>query len=142
MSLVRVVLDANVIISAAIRPSGPPGRIVEAFFSGNAFELVLSPAICAEVERVLKLRRVQKYLREPAATLSRLTDLMVLSDLVADTGRVRGVCRDPADDAVLATAVEGRAAAIVTGDDDLLALVEYEEIAIMTPRAFADLLDR
>lgn len=138
--MVRVVLDANVLISAAIRPSGPPGRIVAAFLSKRAFELVLSPAICDEVERALRLKKVRKFLQDPAGALAWLADVIVLSDVVLGTGRVRDVCRDPADDAVLATAVEGRASAIVTGDDDLLTLVEYEEIAILTPRAFLEVL--
>jgi putative PIN family toxin of toxin-antitoxin system len=35
------------------------------------------------------------------------------------------VCRDPEDDIVLATAIAGRADAIVTGDDDLLVLDRF-----------------
>ncbi|HEY8208378.1 MAG TPA: putative toxin-antitoxin system toxin component, PIN family [Myxococcaceae bacterium] len=140
--MVRVVLDANVIISAAIQPSGPPGRICAAFLSRRAFELVLSPVIVEEVERVLSLNKVRKRLQDPNGAQALLFDLVIFSDVVVDTSRVRGVCRDPADDAVLATAVEGRAAVIVTGDDDLLSLVEYEDIVIMAPKAFADLLER
>ena len=64
-------------------------------------------------------------------------ELVVLADVVVDTGAVKGVCRDPDDDVVLAAAVEGRAAVIVTGDDDLLALGAYEGIPIITPKAFA-----
>jgi predicted nucleic acid-binding protein len=93
--LIRALLDANVLISAAIRPSGPPGRII-------------------------------------AALLTRSFDL------VQDTGKVTGVCRDPADDVVLAAAVEGRADNIVTGDDDLLVLGDFEGIAIVTHRSFLD----
>ena len=50
-----------------------------------------------------------------------------------DTGKVLGVCRDPADDMVLSAALEGRADIIVTGDRDLLALEEHEGIAIDLP---------
>ncbi|MBI4701800.1 MAG: toxin-antitoxin system toxin component, PIN family protein, partial [Deltaproteobacteria bacterium] len=35
-------------------------------------------------------------------------------------------------------AVEGRADYVVTGDGDLLALAEHENVAIVTPRAFLD----
>jgi putative PIN family toxin of toxin-antitoxin system len=98
--------------------------------------------IVEEVERVLSLNKVRKRLQDPNGAQALLFDLVIFSDVVVDTSRVRGVCRDPADDAVLATAVEGRAAVIVTGDDDLLSLVEYEDIVIMAPKAFADLLER
>jgi putative PIN family toxin of toxin-antitoxin system len=138
----RVVLDANVFISAAIRPDGPPGQIAGALLSRQAFELVLSTAIITEVEKVLGLPKVRKYLREPDATLRWFVALVLLGDLVEGMTDVSGVCRDPADDAVLAAAIEGRASAIVTGDDDLLALGEYMGIAILTPRAFLGLLGR
>jgi predicted nucleic acid-binding protein len=45
---VRALLDANVLISAAIRPSGTPGLVVPPLLERDAFELVLSPSIIAE----------------------------------------------------------------------------------------------
>ncbi len=138
----RVVLDANVVISAAIRPSGPPGLILRALLEREAFELVLSHAIVSEVEHALGQRNVRSYLAHPDDTLALLADLVALADLVDDTGRVVGVSRDPADDRVLAAALEGRADLVVTGDGDLLDLGEHEGVAILTPRAFLDLLER
>ena len=102
----------------------------------GAFDLVVSPAIVAEVEVALRLPKIRRSLREPGEAILWLADLAALADLVQDTGRVTGVCRDPADDIVLAAAVEGRADVIVTGDADLLALKQYEGIHIVTPRAF------
>lgn len=138
--MVRALLDANVLISAAIRPSGPPGQIVTALLT-QAFELILSPGIIEEVETALALPKIRKYLREPEEALRWLADIVAIADLVQDTGNVTRICRDPDDDAVLAAAVEGRADTIVTGDDDLLALGEYDGIAIVTPRVFLDLLE-
>ena len=135
----RALLDATVLISAAIHPLGTFGLIIAALLERDAFELVLSPRIVAEVEAALKLRKIRKYLREPDEALLWLADLAALADLADDTGRAKGVCRDPADDAVLSAAIEGRADVIVTGDADLLALEEHEGIAIVTPRAFLDL---
>ncbi|CAN5146418.1 hypothetical protein BH24PSE2_BH24PSE2_06690 [soil metagenome] len=138
--MVRVLLDANVLISAAIRPSGPPGQIVAALLA-QAFELVLSPGIIEEVETALVLPKIHKYLRDPGEALRWLADVVAVADLVQDTGNVTGVCRDPADDVVLAAAIEGRAGAIVTGDDDLLALGEYTGIIIVAPRPFLGLIE-
>ena len=50
------------------------------------------------------------------------------------------VCRDADDDWVLATAITGRAEAIVTGDGDLLAFRVYRSVAILTPRQFIERL--
>lgn len=135
----RALLDANVLVSAVIRPRGTPGLVIAALLERDAFELVLSPRIVAEVEAALKLQKIRKHLREPEDALLWLADLAALADLADDTGRVKGVCRDPDDDAVLSAAVEGRANVIVTGDADLLALGEHEGIAILTPRAFFEL---
>jgi putative PIN family toxin of toxin-antitoxin system len=135
--LVRALLDANVLISAAIRPSGQPGRIIKALLTPS-FDLILSPGIVAEVEIALALPKIRKYLREPEDAPRWLADVVVLADLVQDTGNITGVCRDPADDVVLAAAVEGRADKIVTGDDDLLVLGDFQGIAMVTPRDFLD----
>jgi putative PIN family toxin of toxin-antitoxin system len=85
----RVLLDANVLISAAIRPSGSPGRIIAMLFAQGAFDLVLSPAIVAEVKTALGLPKVRKYLREPAEALLWLADVAAIADLVEDSGAVR-----------------------------------------------------
>ncbi len=138
----RALLDANVLISAAIRPSGTPGLVISALLERDAFELVLSPSIIAETEEALRLPRIRKYLAEPDEAVLWLADLGALADLASDSGRAKGVCRDPEDDAVLSAAVEGRVRVIVTGDDDLLALKEYEGILIVTPRRFLEMLER
>lgn len=128
------------LISAVIRPSGAPGRIVTELLARDAFTLVISPTIIAEVEAALGLTKIRRYLRKPDEAPLWLTDILAIADLVEDTGAVVGICRDPADDMVLSAAREGRAELIVTGDADLLALVEYEGSTIVTPRAFLALL--
>jgi putative PIN family toxin of toxin-antitoxin system len=140
--LLRALLDANILISAVVRPSGPPGEIVLGLLSWNAFELVLSPRIVAEVERALSQNKIRKYLRDSREALLWLSDIVAVADVVEDAGRVLGVCRDSADDMVLGAALEGRADVIVTGDRDLLALDVHEGIAIVAPRGFLDLLKR
>jgi uncharacterized protein len=47
--VVRAVLDANVYVSAAVRPEGPPGQIIDQFLRHGAFEIVMSHAIVEEV---------------------------------------------------------------------------------------------
>ncbi len=53
----------------------------------------------------------------------------------------RAVPDDPDDDHLLAAAVEGRAAFLVTGDRHVLSLEEHEGIRILTPAAFLKILD-
>ena len=50
------------------------------------------------------------------------------------------VSRDPDDNRILEAAVAGAADYIVTGDQDLLVLGEFEGIAIVTPTRFLAIL--
>jgi putative PIN family toxin of toxin-antitoxin system len=72
----------------------------------------------------------------------RLAMLDTVSTPVSGTMKVSGVARDPDDDTILGAAIEGCAEYLVTGDQDLLALGEYEGIRIVTPRAFLERLKR
>lgn len=136
--MLRAVLDANVYVSAVIQPAGTPGRLIEGFLREANFELVLSPAIVDEVLRALGYRKVRRLLRGADAQLW-FEDVLVLADVVADT-ELSGICDDPDDDKYVAAALEGRASHVVTGDRRFLALGEHAGVAIVTPRAFLDLL--
>lgn len=138
--MLRAVLDANVYVSAAVRPEGPPGRIIERFLRGTVFEIVLSPAVVEEVLRALTYPKVRRFIRGDVEPELWFEDIVVLADLVAGERAPPRVCEDPDDDKYIAAALEGRAAFIVTGDHGLLTLKEYQAIRIVTPREFLDLL--
>ena len=137
--MLRAVLDANVYISAIIQPAGAPGRLVERFLRGASFEVVLSPAIVDEVLRALAYPKVRKLLRGTDAQLW-FEDLVLLADMVAGSHQLARVCKDPDDDKYVTAALEGRAAHVVTGDQDLLSVGRFEDVEVVTPRAFLSLL--
>ena len=138
--MLRAVLDANVFVSAAIRPGGPPGRIIERFLGENGFTLVLSEDIVREVLRALEYPKVRRCVRRDLDPALWFEDLVVLAELVTGTVQVAGVSDDPDDDKYLAAAVAGRASFVVTGDPHLLTVREYEGVRIITPRSFLDVL--
>jgi len=138
--VLRAVLDANVYVSAAVRPEGPPGRIIERFLRGAVFEVDLSPAVVEEVLRALTYPKVRRFIRGDVEPELWFEDIVVLADLVAGERAPPRVREDPDDDKYIAAALEGRAAFIVTGDHGLLTLKEYQAIRIVTPREFLDLL--
>ena len=138
--MLRAVLDANIYVSAAVRGEGPRGQIIERFLGDAVFEIVVSQAIVNEVLRALAYPKVRKYIRRGLDPELWFEDIVVLAQFVAGEYEVAGVSDDPDDDKYIAAAVEGRAAFVVTGDPDLLALKEHEGIRIVSPRAFLDLL--
>ena len=136
----RAVLDANVYVSACIRPEGPPGQIVERFFRDAAFEIVLSADIVEEVLRALAYPKVRKVVRTKSDPELWFEDILVLAQLIAGEYKISRVTEDPDDDKYIAAAIEGRALFVVSGDPDLLSVGEHQGVRIVTPRAFLDLL--
>lgn len=135
----RAVFDANVFVSAALCPEGIPGRLVALFLGERPpFELIVSPAIVTEVERAFTYPRVRRYLKQPVDEW--LDDLLLLAELVEDSALALPASEDPDDDKYLAAALSGRAAVVVTGDDDLLSLKRHEGVRILSPRAFLNLI--
>lgn len=139
--MLRVVLDANVYVSALLRPEGPPGRIIGRFLREADFAIVLTPAIVEEVLRAFAYPRVRKLLRTGAQPDLWLEDIAVLADLVMASVEISGVCADPDDDKYIAAAMDGRASMVVTGDRRFLMLIEHNDVRIVSPRAFLDLLE-
>ena len=134
----RVVLDANVFVSAAIR-SGPSYRIVQRWLQGGSFEVVMCPTLLAEIDEVLTGReRLRRWIDLGLA--ERFVDtLRALVDLVDDPDEVIAAIRDRDDDYLVALAQTHRADFIVTGDRDLLEWA-YQQPPVITPAAFEALL--
>jgi len=135
----RVVLDANIWVSAAIR-AGPAHRIVQAWLAGSAsFDVVICPALIAEVEEVLTQRpRMRKWIALDVAEHF-VETIRVLADLVPDPAAAEPTTRDVDDDYLVALAREYEADHIVTGDKDLLEWPEQLP-PVLTPAAFVELV--
>jgi len=138
---VSAVLDTNVLVSGLVAEQGFPRQLLDAWLEGR-YTLVTSFYLVEELIHVLSYPRIVQRLRlndaEPAAILAAL-----LSRAKVTPGQLHlsGVTRDPKDDAVVACAVEGKADYVVSGDQDLLALGEYEGIQVVTPRRFMEIVE-
>lgn len=136
----KVVLDANVLVSATISRRGAPRRIMD-LWREEAFELLLSDAILAEVERVLRYPRI--------VALHRLTEpeIAELIALIRDESRLvhplerLEASPDETDNRYLECAVAGGADFLVTGDKQhLLPIGLFRGIPIVTPALFLTLI--
>ncbi len=115
---IRVVLDANVFVSAAIQ-RGASSRIVQRWLTGDAFELIVGEGVLAEVEGVLTRPRLTKRISVDDA-LSYVRAIRTLADVVEDAVVIESLTRDSDDDYIVALAREHGAAVVVSGDKDLL----------------------
>ena len=138
--MLRAVLDANVYVSAFVRPEGPPGQIIERFLVDNAFELVISEEIAVEVLHALAYPKIRKGARSKVEPELWFEDILLLAHMIPAHHRGAPISRDPDDDKYIAAAIEGRAVFVVSGDPDLLEIREHEGVRFVTPRLFLDLL--
>lgn len=136
-----IVLDTNVIISALLSPSGPPAEIIT-HWEADQLEVVTSPPLLSELERVLQYQRVKKYLkRSPDEVAAFIKRLRRVATVVEPQLTLEVIEEDPADNRVLECAVAGGASYIVSGNDHLLKIKKYKEIVILKPAEFLTLLD-
>jgi len=137
----RVVLDANIYISSLISSKGNPARIDARWLAGE-FEVVVSQEIIAEILRVTGYERIQKK-------YARVREQRVeFGQLIAEQGvwvepeeRLSVVTGDESDNRYVECAVAGTAQYIVTGDEHLLEIGEYQGILILPPATFVTLLE-
>jgi putative PIN family toxin of toxin-antitoxin system len=135
---VRVVIDTNVFVSAAIR-TGPSHRVVQAWLQRNAFEVVVSHILMAEVREVLTTRpRLRRWI-DLATAIDYLTTIETLADIVADPATIPATTRDVDDDYLVAIARHYDADYIVSGDKDLLAWPDQQPPAI-SPADFEEII--
>ena len=136
MKAERVVLDANVLISAALRPDGPPRAVVDAVRQERGV-LLFSDETFDELRTRLQLPKFDRYVSWEGRAVY-LAQLEAVSEWVPIAGAKLG-CRDPDDDKLLETALMGAADCLVTGDRDLLEMSPFQNIPILTPAGFMDL---
>lgn len=136
----RAVLDTNVLVAALISGVGAPAGLLLALRVG-AFELVVSPALLAELREVLRRDRFRAYvtLEQVDAYVAIIErDAIVIADPPPSTATP--VASDPDDAFLVALARAARVNALVSGDARLLELAG--RMPVMTPRAFlASLLE-
>ena len=126
----RVVFDSNIYISALTLPSGRADAAIQKVIAGEV-QLAISKSIVGEVLGVLA-DKFDRNLEELARVAVFLSDL---AEVVTPRSTV-DVLADEPDNRVLECARAGRADVIVTGDRRMLALGDFEGIAILSLREF------
>ena len=132
-----VVLDPNVLVSAAISTAGPPRQIVNAWVGGR-FELAASPALIDELADVLARPRFRRWISTQTAA-EFIAGLEQSALMIDDPPAPAALTADPDDDYLIALARAGGADYLVSGDRHLTDLQDPEP-PVLTPRQFLELL--
>jgi len=128
--VIRVVLDTGVYVSGAIARGGPPDQILRAW-RRNALEVVASPMLLDELQRVLSRPKFAAYVTASEAQ-EFVERVRRRATLIDDPAAARSVTRDPNDEYLVALA-EHADAVLVSGDGDLLE-AEIASPEVITPR--------
>lgn len=136
--MIRAVLDTNVLVSGLISEAGAPARLLDAWADG-AFELIVSPRLLEEVERVLRRPKLRKWigLADGVAFVAAIRAGAVVS---IDVERPPRVASDPGDDYLVALAAT--AGDMLVSGDRRLTTISSPPVPILPPRAFLEELDR
>ena len=134
-SVIRAVVDTNVLIRALIKPQGTVGPVLAHLRAGD-YVLIYSEPLLDELLDKLALPRIrEKYHVEDQVVQAVVSLIALRGNQVAPHRRIK-ICRDPQDDMLIEAAIAGNAEYIVTGDEDLLVLKEFETVRMVTPRVF------
>ena len=135
----RAVVDTNLLVSYLITHRSPIAELIDTYLARGDFVLLTSHAMLEELDRVLQYPRLHRYY--DAQTCIRFVALVAsLGEIVDVPEEVPRICRDPDDDWVIACAVAGDADVIVSGDRDLLDLIQVNRIPILSACQFLVLL--
>ncbi len=128
MSKIRIVLDSNVILSAALfKGSTPRQALDKASITG---QILMSNEILEELQDIFNRPKFDKYSSKQLRN-EFLNDFLAIVENVQIVQKI-AACRDRKDDKFLELAVNGKANYIITGDQDLLVLNLFQDIVIIS----------
>lgn len=132
----RVVIDASVVVAALATPNPESAsRVVLAAIAAGAAELVITDDLEAEYRRAVEYPQVRRYAAK--VDRQRFVDAIVATAERVEAGSSGGaVPADPGDDKVVAAALAGRAAYVVSLDRHLLELGGLAGVVVLRPGDF------
>lgn len=140
--MLRAVFDTVVFVRALLNVRSVCGRLLFAY--QGQYRLVLSTPVVVEILQVIsreelvgKIERRSAYLEAIAGLLASFSHAESVEIAV-----IPPTSRDPKDDKFLATASAAQADYLVSEDNDLLVLGQYDSVQIVNAASFLGILER
>lgn len=130
--LARVVMDANIAISALLN-AGSPSELVSLWKKG-AITVLLSREILEEYLKVPDSPKVRLTQEEIKVAIEK--ELLPFAQIIKPGIRVHVAKRNLANNKFLECAVAGKAGILIANDRELLIIRHYRGIRIQTPARF------
>jgi putative PIN family toxin of toxin-antitoxin system len=131
------VVDTNIFISAFLK-GGEPEELIRKWEQGRVV-ILMSRDIVEEILEVL----LRPKIGAPFSYVERLGKVIYRKAVIAKPRQqLQAVIGDPKDNKFLECAVEGKADYIISGDQHLLSLREYQGIEIVKTKEFLEKLEK
>ena len=137
----KVVIDTNIAISGLLW-NGLPNKILRLARDGF-IEVCSTRTTCEEFAKVLGYSRFQKRLDKLGLTKEEVVDYY--EDIVMfyeENASIRVVTKDPNDDRFIEAALDSACNMIISGDEHLLEIKEYQGIMILSAREFWEVYEK
>lgn len=128
----RVVVDTNCWISFLI---GKRLASLVDLLSNDKIDIVLCEELLAEIVEVTSRPKFSKYF--PAKEVGLLISFLREKGIIMEPTSDVDICRDVADNYLLALAEASKAHYLITGDKDLLVIEKYGRCRIVDEKTFA-----
>ena len=128
MTSLKLVIDTNILISAALSPQGAPAKLVQVALAHH--RLVFSQATLDELRTRLYRPKFDRYISLEAR--ERLLHDFNASAHWVDIGDPAVYCRDRDDDKFIETALKAQANYLISGDNDLLEVAALPDLQIIS----------
>ena len=132
---IRVVVDNNCWISFLI--GRRLSKLVDLLSNERVISVICSELL-AELRDVTSRPKFAKYFNQ--SDVESLIDFMQIIGETIEPQQSVKICRDAADDYLLALAAEAKAEYLVTGDDDLLVIKEIDGCQIVDVSTFEQII--
>ena len=131
----KIVIDSNIFVSSFFW-GGHPREVFERVINGLD-ELYITDEIINEITSVMNS---SKFIVDSSEIEDYIKIIEKYSKKIVSRNNIESISRDKNDDKILQCGLDGDVDFIVTGDNDLLVLIEYETIRIMKPKEYLEIV--
>jgi len=127
----RILVDTNWYVSLLIKKNESRLHFI---LINPSFELIISAQLLAELTGKITEKKFRKYFSIEYGP--QFVDILKLRATVMSVTSEVSICRDLKDNYLLALAKDAKADFLITGDEDLLEIQEFESTIICTLNDF------
>ena len=139
----QVVIDTNLLISAAIAPKGLPNKLIQNW-QRDQITLIISPRLLLELKEVSQRDKFRQYHLFKEQLIELIDNIEASAEIILSMPdeQLPIHSRDPKDDKLLSCGLSADVDYLITGDEDLLELKDNPalgKLRIITVKDFLDL---